>query len=269
MSMALPVIVTNYSGPTAYANENNSYLIPVSQSLDDLSYSIPKLSDLQLLLRQVIFDSTYDGQYKAQKKGLYARSMMMQLSPSFVVNKMIDRLRYHAHIRDGFMSNIDYGDDIAVDLYSDDEEESEIYSDDGKDRDLYSRHLYGNLRKMALLTTILSTLQYIGTVPFLLHHLFIRFMQPFTFGGIILIWSEHVTLMGFTFMIFIACFIYNYMYGTSPKSKLSVIHPIFHEQTLQEEIETNDQDKIDADDKISSSDDDDNPPQVTPHLNNN
>lgn len=99
MSMALPVIVTNYSGPTAYANENNSYLIPVSHSLDNLSYSIPILSELKLLLRQVIYDSSSDGRYIAQKKGLFARFMMMKLSPSYVVNKMIDRLRYHASIR--------------------------------------------------------------------------------------------------------------------------------------------------------------------------
>ena len=64
-----------------------------------LSEPISKLLELQLLLRQVIYDSSYDGRYKAQKKGLFARLMMMKLSPSYVVNKMIDRLRYHASIR--------------------------------------------------------------------------------------------------------------------------------------------------------------------------
>lgn len=97
--MALPVIVTNYSGPTAYTNDNNSYLIPISHNLDQLSYSIPIVSKLQVLLRQVIYDSSYNGRYKAQKKGFFARSMMIKLSPSYVVNKMIDRLRYHASIR--------------------------------------------------------------------------------------------------------------------------------------------------------------------------
>ena len=51
------------------------------------------------MLRQVIYDSSSDGRYIAQKKGLLARFMMMKLSPSYVVNKMIDRLRYHASIR--------------------------------------------------------------------------------------------------------------------------------------------------------------------------
>ena len=99
MSMALPVIVTNYSGPTAYAIDDNSYLIPVSDSLDELSYAIPSLLELQSLLRRIIYDSTYDGHYRAQIKGLHARSSMMKLSSTYVVNKIIARLRFHAKIR--------------------------------------------------------------------------------------------------------------------------------------------------------------------------
>ena len=41
MAMALPVIVTNYSGPTEYATDDSAYLIPLHDPphhLDELSF---------------------------------------------------------------------------------------------------------------------------------------------------------------------------------------------------------------------------------------
>eukprot|EP01039_Chlorochromonas_danica_P003049 gene3049-3328_t len=59
MSMALPVIATNYSGPTAFIDDDNAYPLSVEKGrLDEFAYAIPRLDHLITLLRQVIRDST-------------------------------------------------------------------------------------------------------------------------------------------------------------------------------------------------------------------
>jgi hypothetical protein len=44
------------------------------------------------------------------------------------------------------------------------------------------------LRRTTLLAVVLATLQYLGTAPFIFHRMFIRFVQPFVFSGIVLLW---------------------------------------------------------------------------------
>lgn len=47
MSMELPVIVTNHSGPTAYATEENTYLLPVLPELDSFGFGQPDVAALK------------------------------------------------------------------------------------------------------------------------------------------------------------------------------------------------------------------------------
>ena len=54
MAMALPTIITNYSGPTAYATAHNAYLLPVLPDLDANSYAQPNEDVLVTLMRQVV-----------------------------------------------------------------------------------------------------------------------------------------------------------------------------------------------------------------------
>jgi len=92
---------------------------------------------------------------------------------------------------------------------------------------------YHSLRHSTLLTTLLSMVQYIGTAPFVLHRLFIRFIQPFVFGGLVLFWTMimsspvYVALMSLMLALLVAYSMFKYYYGVSfSSSKLSVITPI-------------------------------------------
>jgi glycosyltransferase involved in cell wall biosynthesis len=99
MSMALPVIVTNHSGPAAFATEENAYLIPTLPDLDKLSFAQPDMAALVNILRQVVFDSGEEGGYVAQAKGRAGRETMKEISPDSIVCKMNERIRYHARMR--------------------------------------------------------------------------------------------------------------------------------------------------------------------------
>lgn len=99
MAMALPVIVTNHSGPAAYATAENAYLIPVLGELDAQSFAKPDATQLAQLYRQVVVDSSVEAGYAAQEKGLRARETMKEFSADSIVCKMNERLRYHASMR--------------------------------------------------------------------------------------------------------------------------------------------------------------------------
>jgi glycosyltransferase involved in cell wall biosynthesis len=96
MAMALPVIVTNHSGPAAFADTNNAYLVNVQPELDEFSFAKPIQADLVTHMRQVIADSSSAGGYVAQGKGLRAREKMKEISADSIVCKMNERLRFHA-----------------------------------------------------------------------------------------------------------------------------------------------------------------------------
>jgi hypothetical protein len=49
------------------------------------------------------------------------------------------------------------------------------------------------IRRATLLGGILGTLQYLGTAPFVLHRMFVRFSQPFAFSALVLFWQIIVT----------------------------------------------------------------------------
>ena len=63
MAMALPVLITNFSGPTAYANTDNAYLIPVvsEDARDSSGFAVPDGDALVSLMRQLVVDSSCAG----------------------------------------------------------------------------------------------------------------------------------------------------------------------------------------------------------------
>jgi hypothetical protein len=48
---------------------------------------------------------------------------------------------------------------------------------------------YQRLRRVTLLGSVMATLQYLGTAPFVMQRLFIRFVQPFVFSALVLLWQ--------------------------------------------------------------------------------
>lgn len=110
MSSGLPVIVTNATGPMAFANDGNAFMISVEKNgvvddmngqkedkLDDLGYVIPRGGHLSEQMRYV-----FDHRLEAREKGHQGRLAMQALSPQYVVNLIADRLLAQAEIR-GFM----------------------------------------------------------------------------------------------------------------------------------------------------------------------
>jgi hypothetical protein len=48
---------------------------------------------------------------------------------------------------------------------------------------------YQRLRRVTLLGSVMAALQYLGTAPFVMQRLFIRFVQPFAFSALVLMWK--------------------------------------------------------------------------------
>jgi len=98
---------------------------------------------------------------------------------------------------------------------------------------------YHNLQNVTLLTTILGGIQYFGTAPFILHRLFVRFLEPFIFGGLVLLLSIiisnplYIAVMSLVLLTLVAFCIYQYMYGKSSMNKLSPITPIIDDDSLK------------------------------------
>ena len=92
--MALPIIITNYSGPTAYASEDNAYLLPVREGLNSEGFVEPDGHVLVSLLRHVVAHPQ-----EAREKGRRARAAMEQVSPRAVASAMAHRLRGLAKMR--------------------------------------------------------------------------------------------------------------------------------------------------------------------------
>jgi hypothetical protein len=95
--MELPVIVTNCSGPAAYATDDNAYLIPVADAPDAFGFFQPDLEALKTLMRRVVEQSVPDGE--AYRRGAQARKTMQEISPHLVASMIAERLRYQARRR--------------------------------------------------------------------------------------------------------------------------------------------------------------------------
>jgi len=113
------VIVSNCSGPSEYATNENSYMIPLLEGLDDEGFSLIDEEKLTLIMKEIyekfrsdslLTEDVLDENekncelrekicWRPSTKGLAARETIKLLSPSTVVAKIVDRLRYHANIR--------------------------------------------------------------------------------------------------------------------------------------------------------------------------
>ncbi|KAL6284588.1 hypothetical protein ACE6H2_015517 [Prunus campanulata] len=89
MAMSLPVIATNWSGPTEYLTEENSYPLPVDRMSDIMEgpftghhWAEPSVSKLRVLMRHVM-----NNVEEAKVKGEKAREdMITRFSPEIVAN---------------------------------------------------------------------------------------------------------------------------------------------------------------------------------------
>ena len=93
MSLAIPVIVTNHSGPKAFATPENSFLVPVLR-IDERGFAEPDVEALGSIMRFVWADPA-----EACRRGANGRETMREMSPQKVVSTMIDRIRYQLSIR--------------------------------------------------------------------------------------------------------------------------------------------------------------------------
>jgi glycosyltransferase involved in cell wall biosynthesis len=100
MAMGVPVLVTNHSGPTAFATDDNAYLISVLPERDHYAYAQPDVDVLAQLMRQVVVDSKLPVDISpAAVKAIRARETMEALSPAVCAQAMVQRLRQQARWR--------------------------------------------------------------------------------------------------------------------------------------------------------------------------
>lgn len=103
MAMAVPVIATNWSGPTEYLDKENSYPLPVNQ-MDEVKegpfrghlWAEPSVGELRKLMRHVV-----NNPKEATLKGAKAREdMVRRFAPEVVSRLVIDQVM--SIIRDKF-----------------------------------------------------------------------------------------------------------------------------------------------------------------------
>jgi glycosyltransferase involved in cell wall biosynthesis len=96
MAMSLPVIATNWSGPTEYLTEENSYPLPVDRMSEVTEgpfrghlWAEPSVDKLQVLMRHVV-----NNVEEAKVKGGQAREDMIgRFSPEIVAEIVTDHIR--------------------------------------------------------------------------------------------------------------------------------------------------------------------------------
>ena len=95
MSMELPVVVSNFSGPAVFANSENAYMIPMTEEFDDLGFATPSGAALINIMREVVLDSCPSGTNipTASVKAKKGRKAVSSWSPDRVVDEMVTRLR--------------------------------------------------------------------------------------------------------------------------------------------------------------------------------
>jgi glycosyltransferase involved in cell wall biosynthesis len=98
MAMALPVIVSNCSGPSAFAHADNAFLVPVHVETDAEGLAQPDAQVLGEYMRQVVKDKE-EGGHLSKRKGFNARKKMESINAIETVSLMAERLRVHASRR--------------------------------------------------------------------------------------------------------------------------------------------------------------------------
>ena len=90
--MGLPTLVTNWSGPVAFATPDTSFLIPVAETTDPRGYAQPSVSALANLMKGVVRDPK-----AAAAVGARARARMTDLfSPARVAGLITARIAHLA-----------------------------------------------------------------------------------------------------------------------------------------------------------------------------
>jgi len=93
MAMELPLIATNWSGPTAFMNENNSYPLEIdglepSTLVEGHKWAKPSHTHLRKLMRYL-----YQNPDEAKEKGIEARKTMVEsFSPKAVADIVVQQL---------------------------------------------------------------------------------------------------------------------------------------------------------------------------------
>lgn len=96
MAMLVPVIATNWSGPTEYLTDENSYPLPVDRMSEVMEgpfkghfWAEPSIDKLRILMRHVM-----NNREEAQAKGQQAREdMINRFSPEIVARIVIDHIQ--------------------------------------------------------------------------------------------------------------------------------------------------------------------------------
>ncbi|XP_043690621.1 uncharacterized protein LOC122641450 [Telopea speciosissima] len=95
MAMSLPVIATNWSGPTEYLTEENSYPLPVDEMSKVMEgpfkghlWAEPSVDKLRILMRHVM-SNPEEGREKGEKA---REDMMRRFSPEVVAGIVVDKI---------------------------------------------------------------------------------------------------------------------------------------------------------------------------------
>jgi hypothetical protein len=96
-------------------------------------------------------------------------------------------------------------------------------------------HRHDRLRNVTLLSAMFGIMQYLGTAPFVLHRMFIRFVQPFVFSGLVLLWrliaSDPIYLIiaGGVLALSAALLVRKYYQHRSVDLHVKTVAPVFAE----------------------------------------
>lgn len=94
MAMGLPILVTNFSGPTEYLNSDHSYPIPVHKQLNRDGTGEPNVTACTELMKHV-----YKNQHEARQKGKLAASFVNKnLSPNVIGEKVVKKLEEYLYL---------------------------------------------------------------------------------------------------------------------------------------------------------------------------
>ena len=95
MSMGLPIIVTNYSGPTEYLNKTYSYPILTYEENYNDGTAEPNSSECSELMKHL-----YNNQLEAKEKGRLAAEYVEEyLSPNIIAKKVLNKVKEYAFER--------------------------------------------------------------------------------------------------------------------------------------------------------------------------
>ena len=96
MSMGLPIVVTNFSGPTEYLNEKYSYPIPIHNNINHDGTAEPD-SNACTNLMQHLYKNPAEGK---EKGALASKFVAKHLSPNIIAKKILKKLHEYVSYDD-------------------------------------------------------------------------------------------------------------------------------------------------------------------------